>query len=195
MQLVALTIAAVAAIVAAESLSDAIGEFPSCSLGCLNDNIKDEGCQLTDFNCICNDQVKLAVKLGTCTGVKCTGSSSSFGEFCSTMANRVNDGDCFFFSSLSAASLETSALPDHVYNIDAGKALGDLCDRWHEDPPTSEVSAATSTLGAAVASATATSASNGTMAGSPTASPTNAAVGRKVELGFMGVVAAAALLA
>lgn len=57
----------------AESLTDAINEFPACSLRCLEDRAKDQGCQLTDSDCICKSQVTLAVKLGARAGTSCTG--------------------------------------------------------------------------------------------------------------------------
>lgn len=76
----ALAFHALIALGVAESLTDAINEFPSCSIKCLSDNVADKGCQLTDFNCICKEQVSLAVKLGICTGASCTGTFSGFGE-------------------------------------------------------------------------------------------------------------------
>jgi hypothetical protein len=69
----------------------------------------------------------------------------------------------------------------HHPPTDAGQALGDLCARWHDDPPSTEVSAATSTLGAAVASAT--------VANSTAIDNRPAHVG-----GLVGLAAAAALL-
>ncbi|ETS75600.1 hypothetical protein PFICI_12544 [Pestalotiopsis fici W106-1] len=140
MQFKAFIITTLASVAAAESLSDAIADFPSCSLKCFGDEVSDQGCSLTDFNCICDHQVQLAVSLGTCAGNDCKGVGDSF---------------------------------------DVGQALGDLCVRWHEDPPTSEVSAATSTLGAAVASATVVN---------------STAVDARPAVGIMGLAAAAAAL-
>ena len=49
MQFKALVITALASLAAAESLTDAIDDFPSCSLKCFNDEVRDQDCSLTDF--------------------------------------------------------------------------------------------------------------------------------------------------
>ncbi|KAI1849665.1 hypothetical protein JX265_008001 [Neoarthrinium moseri] len=69
--------------------------------------------------------------------------------------------------------------PSNCNGFNAGEALGNLCQRWKENPSSTEVAAATSSLGAAVSAA-------------PT--NTNAAGVNEASFGLAGAAAVAALL-
>ncbi|KAI0123769.1 hypothetical protein BJ170DRAFT_93933 [Xylariales sp. AK1849] len=145
MQFTLLAFTALAAIAAADvDLPEIIEDFPGCALPCLVQKAGDEGCKVTDFECICANTVSISTNVGLCIGSDCSAT-------------------------------------------DAGQALGELCVRWTEDPPTTEVAAASSTLAALVSSASATAS-----APSPTK---NIATGKgDVGMGFVGAIAAVVVL-
>lgn len=68
---VALPIFALLGAVRADDLAEIIDDFPACGLMCFSRAAEDNGCKNTDFKCICEHQVKLALKMGLCMGDNC----------------------------------------------------------------------------------------------------------------------------
>lgn len=74
----ALAIFALLGAVRADDLDEIIDDFPACGLLCFSRAAEDNGCKNTDFKCICEHQVKLALKVGVCMNDHC-GNDSGFG--------------------------------------------------------------------------------------------------------------------
>src|ERR1700712_3665173 len=78
MQFRLFVLASLATIAAAdENLSQIIDDFPSCALPCLSQKAQSQGCQVTDFNCICRNTVSIAAGVGICVGNACSGDAAA----------------------------------------------------------------------------------------------------------------------
>ncbi|KAI0377682.1 hypothetical protein F5Y04DRAFT_175059 [Hypomontagnella monticulosa] len=141
-KLLALSFLAALAVADNDNLSEIIDDFPDCSLPCFAQKADDSGCQTTDFNCVCHNQLEIAARMGGCVS-----------DYCGTLDN---------------------------FNV--GARLGELCERWRDDPSTTEVAAATSAIASQVAAASAT------------VKPKNAAGTFEPQMVMMGAAAAAVLM-
>ncbi|KAI1101051.1 hypothetical protein F4804DRAFT_335656 [Jackrogersella minutella] len=65
-----------AATATADNLSKYIDDFPPCALPCLAKSANNQGCNTTDFGCICTNKKPVLVELGGCMS-----------DYCNTLLN------------------------------------------------------------------------------------------------------------
>ncbi|XXH02429.1 hypothetical protein Hte_008804 [Hypoxylon texense] len=70
-KLLAVSFFAALALADDNNLSSIVDAFPDCSLPCLAQKAEGEGCKISDFGCVCDNQLKIAAKMGTCLSDYC----------------------------------------------------------------------------------------------------------------------------
>ena len=90
-----LSLAAAAGLASAANMVDAVNNIPDCSVRCINTGATAAGCQINNFQCMCeasnwDDILKAATtdcgSCGTLDKVKATG---SVGQICVTFGHRL----------------------------------------------------------------------------------------------------------
>lgn len=149
---VVLLSAVAAGVLAEDNLQQIVEKMPGCAVSCYADAASKSGCDPEDFKCVCNSLLRLPARMGTC----------------------LSRNDCTDYSKQPPGP--ASSLPTHAFqyippvfcrdeswadtcrrarrrHIDASDSLGDICKRMDEKPSSTEVSAASSAVAQAVATA------------------------------------------
>ncbi|CAJ2499814.1 Uu.00g026670.m01.CDS01 [Anthostomella pinea] len=94
-----------------DNLSAIIQDWPECSLACYAQTAQDEGCAASDFNCVCNNTISIAAKIGLCIPSDCDGGAAgkSFGELCARWGDDPQSTEVASATALLASEIPATA--------------------------------------------------------------------------------------
>ncbi|KAI0474082.1 hypothetical protein GGR56DRAFT_676514 [Xylariaceae sp. FL0804] len=161
-----------ASLAAAETLTDAINNFPACAIPCLNSEAAGNDCGVTDFECICQNKATLYGTLQTCSASACD------------TDDHIKIG--------SALTDICSAWGDDPTQQDIASATQEVVSEVSTAGQSPATGTATSTSGMTTATTTGTTTGGGsTVVGAGSATPTDAGAPRAEAAGFALVGAVA----
>ncbi|KAI2630134.1 hypothetical protein GGS21DRAFT_217711 [Xylaria nigripes] len=113
-----------AALVAADGISDAAAKIPDCAKSCLQDATTKAGCQPTDYKCMCNSISDVSGSSVLCAAAVCQGDDAGdfpkdLTELCLAVAKSAGE-DAFSSALDSIGSAATSIVSDATGLIGSG---------------------------------------------------------------------------